>query len=361
MRIACTVRAGGLNCCAPREGRLDLSDGSLQLDVSAESEAVGTIFSPEYHEIIPAGNSRMQTRGGVPQLMSRLDRAFVNAPVHELLSGGARAECVPVLSRDFPSDHAPLELVILPTRTRRHRMVPRWAPSHPVFEQLLGEAASAIASGPGSSSGAIADITHVAYAIVREVRLSRTPFGASVFAWEAHWVTEARAAWGSGNDMRLSDASTTFRRTRRYSLTPTVWSTTKLVAARVRSLHRSQLLEGFAAELSTARDDGERHATRKKFSRPLEPRGEAHHRITSFGILVHDGSTAADIYGAASALAAHWVPVFDAGGDITDAAAQRFLAQCTSSPRAAAVRPLDFDGTPQARLGVGFCTRPMWT
>lgn len=125
----------------------------------------------------------MQTRDGAPQLLSRLDRAFVNAPVHELLSGGARAEyCTPVLSRDLPLDHAPLEVVFLPTRMPRRRTIPMWASSHPVFRQLLGQAASAIAAGAGSSFEAIADLTHVAHAIMPEVRRSRTPLGSAAFA-----------------------------------------------------------------------------------------------------------------------------------------------------------------------------------
>lgn len=41
---SCTILAGGHIFCAPGEGRLDLSEGSLLLDVSAEPEASGTIF-----------------------------------------------------------------------------------------------------------------------------------------------------------------------------------------------------------------------------------------------------------------------------------------------------------------------------
>lgn len=41
LRGSWTIVAGDFNCCALGDGRLDLTDGSLQLDISAESEAVG--------------------------------------------------------------------------------------------------------------------------------------------------------------------------------------------------------------------------------------------------------------------------------------------------------------------------------
>lgn len=90
LRIACTVIAGDLKRCAPGEGRLDLSDGSLPLDVSIESAVVGTTLL-EDNEVVVSRHSRVQTRGGTPQLASRVDRALVNV----------RAEyIVPVLPRD---------------------------------------------------------------------------------------------------------------------------------------------------------------------------------------------------------------------------------------------------------------------
>lgn len=44
---------------------MDLQSGSVQLDISAESEAAGTI-SDAFHELIPAGFSQTQTRDGSP-------------------------------------------------------------------------------------------------------------------------------------------------------------------------------------------------------------------------------------------------------------------------------------------------------
>lgn len=117
----------------------------------------------------------------------------------------------------------------------------------------------------------------------------------------------------------------------------------EFVAARVRSLHRSQVLSDFASELSAARTDNERHAARAKYARPLEAWGEVHRRITSFGIVLSDGSTATDVNGSASALAEHWAPIFNHSDDISDVSAHHFLSNCCASPQVAALRPLDFD------------------
>lgn len=70
----------------------------------------------------------------------------------------------------------------------------------------MEEGATVIAVDPGSSFGAISDIVHDAYAINPEARRSRVPHGSAAFAWEAQWLTEACAAWGTGGDRRLRDA-----------------------------------------------------------------------------------------------------------------------------------------------------------
>lgn len=123
---------------------MDLRTGAIQLDISAESEAIGAIFD-SFQEVVPAGFSRTQTRDGAPSLLSRIDRVLTNAPVSELLGGGARATyIVPVMSTSLPSDHAPLELVVMTTPAHRRRTVPRWAPLHPLYKKLMAEAADAI-------------------------------------------------------------------------------------------------------------------------------------------------------------------------------------------------------------------------
>lgn len=79
LREACTVMAGVFNCCALGEGHLSLHDGSLQLDISAKSDVIGTEFS-DTTTVVAVGHARIQTRGGSLQLLSRTDRELVNTP-----------------------------------------------------------------------------------------------------------------------------------------------------------------------------------------------------------------------------------------------------------------------------------------
>lgn len=119
---------------------------------------------------------------------------------------GVGAECfVPVFSRDPPSYHSSLEVIFPRSCPRTRRAIPRWGPSHPVFRQLLQETVAAIAGAFGSPFETMSDITYVAHAIMPEIRRSLVPPGSAVFAWEDHWLAEARAACGSGADHRLHD------------------------------------------------------------------------------------------------------------------------------------------------------------
>lgn len=66
----------------------------------------------------------MQTRDGAPQLGLRIDNVYTNAPVQEVLGGGAMSTyTTPVLSTDLPSDHAPMEIRFLPPRVGRRRVM----------------------------------------------------------------------------------------------------------------------------------------------------------------------------------------------------------------------------------------------
>lgn len=143
-------------------------------------------------------------------------------------------------------------------------------------------------------------------------------------------MTEARAAWGADDDPRLRDA---------LDVVPAHYSIfldagglafsqmdEERLDHRALSRHRLQALVDFTSELSDACNDMERNASRRKYARPLQAWGEWHRRITTFGILLDDGSTASGLDDAAGALATHWAPVFDAGDDTSNSVAHRFLA-----------------------------------
>lgn len=247
------VIAGDFNCYAPGEGRCDFDAGRIHLDLSAKSGAFGERLA-DYHEIVAAGHSRYQQRDGVPQLLSRIDRVMVNAPVHEVVGGGARARyTTSVLDRRLPSDYASLELVVYPPLVKRRPTIPRRAPSHPVFQQLLAEASSALLDSGVGLFEALKEIGRSAYAILPEIRRSCTPSGSSTFAWEARWLTEARAAWGDCDRSRLRSAldhipacSTFFFDSDGNELSELDDSA---IASRVRSMRRSRASVDLAAEL----------------------------------------------------------------------------------------------------------------
>lgn len=53
---------------------------------------------------------------------------------------------------------------------RRRRTIPKWGPSPPVYQQLVGEVAAAIVAGTTASFKAIAELTDVACSILLEVK-----------------------------------------------------------------------------------------------------------------------------------------------------------------------------------------------
>lgn len=344
---ACTILIGDFNCCSAGEGRMDLRTGAVQLGISAESEAIGTIFD-SFHEVVPAGFSRIQTRDGAPSTLSTIDRVLTKAPVSELMGGGARAAyVVPVTSVDLPSDHAPLELVVLPTPTRRRRTIPQWAPLHPLYQELMSEAAAAIFAGNPEPFAAISELAGAAFSILPEVKRSRAPPGGATNAWEAHWLTAARSYWGSGSDDWMRDAIAHVPAYAHLCIddrdVPRANLDEEAIAAHVRALLRSQLLADFADELKKTRNDEEKHATRRRYSRPLEAWGELHRRVSTFGIVCDDGSVAEGVAASASALAAHWSPIFAGGGPIDATAAQRLLHHTNHSSQVSELSPLSFD------------------
>lgn len=137
----------------------------------------------------------------LPCLLSRIDRIFVNAPVRELLGGDARASyTTPVLDRDPPSDDAPLALVLFRTPARTRRTFPRWAPAHPVFQEFMREALSAIAPSSLGPSAAIAETGHVAQAILPEVGRSCVLPGSAMF------VSRPARRGGADDPSRLRSA-----------------------------------------------------------------------------------------------------------------------------------------------------------
>lgn len=99
-----------------------------------------------------------------------------------------------------------MELIIYPPPVTRCPTIPRWAPSHPLFQQLLSEATEAILDSAVGPFEALEEVGRAAFAILPKARRSTTPPGSTTFACEAHWLTKARAACGSGNAQRLRSA-----------------------------------------------------------------------------------------------------------------------------------------------------------
>lgn len=288
MSVACIVLASDLNCCAPGEGRYDLADVRIHLDLSAESEAFGERL-PDFHEVAAAGYTRIQTRDGVPPLPSRIDTTLVNAPVQEFVGGGVRARYTSsVLDRHLPSGDAPLELVLYVSPAKRWPTIPRWGPAYLVFKELMVEASSALLSSALGPYEALAENGRAAFAILPEVRRSCTPPGFSAFVCEAHWLCEARSAWGASDHARLRHALDHILAHQLLFVDSDGHHLGELddapLAARARTLGRSQALADLASGLQGSRSDEERPSARRKYARPLEAYTEGHRRITQFGI-----------------------------------------------------------------------------
>lgn len=81
-----------------------------------------------------------------------------------------------------------------------------------------------------------------------------------------------------------------------------------------------------SSELVGERSDEERHSERRKCSRPVEAWNELQRRITNFGMLLDDGTTALGVGKAAGALVAQWTSIFDSAERIAELVAERFLA-----------------------------------
>lgn len=196
LREAVSLVIGDFNVSAPGECRLDMRTGRLHVDTSPLVDALGDALA-DMHEVVAQGYSRVQCRDGRPQLLSRLDRLFTNSPTSSLVGGCAFAHYhVGVLDRALPSDHAPLEGRFLPPRTAGRFRVPRWALQHPLYAERLSEAADAILTADLEPAEALRQLSHVARAVVVEIRRCRIPVGSRAFAWQAHWLSAARSCWG---------------------------------------------------------------------------------------------------------------------------------------------------------------------
>lgn len=92
------------------------------------------------------------------------------------LAGGARASYfVPVLSKDFPSDHSRMDVVFFRATARRRRTGPRTSGLPDAGRGCRGSLCSLLE--------ALDEIAHISYAILPEVKLSRVPPRVSAFAW----------------------------------------------------------------------------------------------------------------------------------------------------------------------------------
>lgn len=140
----------------------------------------------------------------------------------------------------------------------------------------------------------------------------------------------ARSAWGSANDSLLAPAISHVLAQRHLFAGPDGGVHAELdeeaIAATLRALRRSQVQADFASELCEARSEEEKHTARRRFARPLEAWSELRRRIASFNMLGEDGSPSSGPAEAATTLAGHWAPVFDAGDDNSDTVADTFLA-----------------------------------
>lgn len=81
----------------------------------------------------------------------------------------------------------------------RSHLLPLWVPMHPIFVERMAEATPLI-SVAAASFQALEDTARIVKGIAREIRRSSAPPGASLFAWEAHWLDAARQAWAWNDD-----------------------------------------------------------------------------------------------------------------------------------------------------------------
>lgn len=288
LRDAVTVAVGDANICAPGEGRLDLVIGHLAVDTSSLVNLMGKAMA-DFDEIVAQGFSRVQRRGGQPQLLSRIDRVFTNSPIQGLMGGRCFAQyVVGVLDRALPSDHAPLEVRFLPPRSDERFRVPKWALRHPLYAERLAEASEAIHRAGLHPLEALRQIAHVARAAVAEVRRSRISAGPRAFAWQAHWLAAARSCWGRGDAAGLEPAIRECPSHRAlffgegHAVRPDVQD--EEIAKAMRSLCHAQVLIEMHEDLAKARSQEEAQTIRSRAARSLAAFSPRHRKVLCMAV-----------------------------------------------------------------------------
>lgn len=77
----------GCQCLRSGGGRLDLNIGRLSVEASPLADLLG-----DFQEVVAQGYSRVRLRCGRPELLSRIDRASMNAPVQcSRVAGASRS------------------------------------------------------------------------------------------------------------------------------------------------------------------------------------------------------------------------------------------------------------------------------
>jgi hypothetical protein len=131
---------GDLNFPAVGEGRLNIQTGILSFSSESVSGLFETLFN-DLTEITTDRHTRMSTRNGVLETVSRIDRWFSNLLPSELISRGASSTVLGTLANpENLSDHLPIILMIGSKKKGiKKQGVPKWIASHKLFPQSLAD------------------------------------------------------------------------------------------------------------------------------------------------------------------------------------------------------------------------------
>lgn len=192
---------------AAGEGRLDVATGTVRHERHDRAGVLEERFG-DFAEIVADGYSRRQYRAGEMDVLSRIDRVFMNSLTCDLDAVRASARYVSsVLDTHVPSGPTAIELVLSLLARGLRRTIPRWMLDHPMFHSLCDEVISYLGVDVATPFESIARLADVFHAVARHVRREGRPLDATrARAWLASWLLVARTAHGRGDAGRVRAA-----------------------------------------------------------------------------------------------------------------------------------------------------------
>lgn len=231
----------------------------------------------------------------------------------------------------------PLEVCVTPSMRNKRCRLPRWAAAHPIFAERMAEAIPLNSQAAASSFQALEDTVRTMKGVVPEIRFSSVPPGASLFAWQAHWLAAARQARARYDDTEVRKCAGRVGTCSELLVAPTGEVHPEVdddaICEAIRRLRQLQVSVDMSADVQQARTEEDKHRASARHARRLAAYSPRNKVIQNLVVLDSDGEHIMDSAAAARALAALWAPTFVPGTAPSPIAVENISAAFSSLGR----------------------------